>query len=86
MTELFYRDAAGNLVSVEVKTTPTFSVLRSLPLFSTRGYRNEGLSPQYAVSADDRRFLMIRPLTLTVPDKLVVIENWFEELKAKARK
>jgi hypothetical protein len=39
-----------------------------------------------AVSSDDRRFLMIRPLGASAPEKLIVVENWFDELKAKARK
>jgi len=29
---------------------------------------------------------MIRPLQTGAPDKLIVVENWFEELRAKARK
>jgi hypothetical protein len=29
---------------------------------------------------------MIRPLASGAPDKLIVVENWFEELKAKPRK
>ena len=79
--ELFYRDADGNLVAAEVKTSPTFSVDRLVALFSAAEFvSNEG-SPQYDVSFDDRRFLMIRPI-----DKLIVVENWFEELKAKSRK
>lgn len=28
----------------------------------------------------------IRPLATSTPDKLIVVENWFEELKAKSRK
>ncbi len=29
---------------------------------------------------------MIRPVATDTPDKLIVVENWFEELKAKLRK
>jgi hypothetical protein len=29
---------------------------------------------------------MIRPLPASGPDQLIVVENWFEELKAKLRK
>jgi hypothetical protein len=28
---------------------------------------------------------MIRPVATDLPDKLTVVDNWFEELKAKAR-
>ena len=84
-TELFYRDASGNLVAVEVNTDPTFSVGRATALFPAAGYTSRGFTQQYAVAPDDRRFLMIRPLESGSPDNIVVVENWFEELKAAAR-
>jgi DNA-binding SARP family transcriptional activator len=84
--ELFYRDASGDLVAVEVNTRPTFSLGRSAALFPAAGYTSLRFTPQYAVALDDRRFLMIRPLQTGAPDKLIVVENWFEELRAKSRK
>jgi serine/threonine protein kinase len=85
-SELFYRDGAGNLVAVAVTTSPTFSVSRSASLFSATPYRAYTVGLEYAVSPDDRRFLMIRPVATDLPDKLTVVDNWFQELKAKARK
>jgi Tol biopolymer transport system component len=82
--ELFYRDGNGNLVAVRVITNPTFSIGRAVTLFSTRSYSSD-FDPSYAVSSDDRRFLMIHPLTTGGFDKLIVVDNWFEELKAKRR-
>jgi hypothetical protein len=38
------------------------------------------------VAPDDRRFLMIRQVASGAPDELIVVDNWFEELKAKQRK
>jgi hypothetical protein len=29
---------------------------------------------------------MIRPLETKSPDNIIVVENWFEELKAKSKK
>ncbi|MEA2764185.1 MAG: eukaryotic-like serine/threonine-protein kinase [Gemmatimonadaceae bacterium] len=84
-SELFYRDAAGNLVAVVVRTRPTFSVGRSATLFPAAGFASFEFSPQYDISLDDQRFLMIRPLAASGPDRLIVVENWFEELKAKSR-
>ncbi len=81
--ELFYRDGAGNLVAAEVKTSPTFLVGRATSLFSTAGLEMLLGLKGYAVSPDDRRFLMIRP-AVGAPEKLIVVENWFEELKAKS--
>jgi Tol biopolymer transport system component len=84
--ELFYRDGAKNLVAVEVKTNPTFSLGRTATLFSVAGFASSYAGQQYAVAPDDRRFLMIRQVGASYPDKLIVVENWFEELKAKSRK
>jgi Tol biopolymer transport system component len=83
-SELFYRDASGNLVAVEVHTSPTFSLGRAKILFPAAKFTSLPFNAQYAVAPDDRRFLMIRPLETSTP-KLIVVENWFEELK-KSRK
>ena len=84
--ELFYRDASGDLVAVQVNTNPTFSLRRSAALFPAAGFSSLRFTPQYAVALDDRRFLMIRPLQTGTPDKLIVVENWFEELRATSRR
>jgi serine/threonine-protein kinase len=82
-SELFYRDASGNLVAVVVNTKPTFSVGRATALFPAAGFTPLRFTPQYAVAPDDRRFLMVRPVGSGSPDNIIVVENWFEELKAK---
>ena len=82
--ELFYGDSAGNLVAVEVATTPAISIGRVTPLFSTAGFQFLDWIKNYAVSADDRRFLMIRRASEGV-EQLIVVENWFDELRAARR-
>jgi serine/threonine-protein kinase len=84
--ELFYRDGAENLVGVEVQSTPTFSLGRSTALFHAAAYYSSAFAAEYAVGPDDRRFLMIRQATGSAPDELIVVENWFEELKGKSKK
>jgi len=79
--ELFYRDGGGNMVAVEVKTTSTFSMGRSAVLFSATGFASSPRHQQYAVAPDDRRFLMLRPVGAAGGEKLIVVDNWFEELK-----
>jgi len=81
--ELFYRAASGDLVAVAIKTNPRFSLGRSTALFPAAGFTSLRFGSQYAVAPDDRSFLMIRAGT---PDKLIVVENWFEELRTKLRK
>jgi Tol biopolymer transport system component len=80
-SELFYRDASGNLVAVVVNTKGTFSIGSATALFPAAGFTPNRFNPQYAVAPDDRRFLFVRPLKTSRPDKLIGVENWFEELK-----
>jgi len=84
--ELFYRDVAGNLVAVEVQSTPTFALGRSTALFPAAAYYSVPRALEYAVAPDDRHFLMIRQVPGGAPDELIVVDNWFEELKSKSRK
>lgn len=84
--ELFYRDGSRNLVAVAIGTTPTFSLGGSTALFSAAGFAFDEFGSVYAVAPDDQRFLMIRPNTANGSDALIVVENWFQELKAKSRR
>jgi DNA-binding SARP family transcriptional activator len=81
--ELIYRDTSGDVMAVAVRTAPTFSFSKPRRLFVAK--RSEFLLNGYAVSPDGQRILMIRLVGAGVPDKLIVVENWFEELKARAR-
>ena len=83
--ELFYRDVAGNLMAVGVRSTPTFSLGRSTVLFPAAAYFSWANGDQYAVAPDDRRFIMIRRVAGSAPEELIIVDNWFEELKAKSR-
>jgi hypothetical protein len=63
-------------VAVSVQTRPAFRILSSQPLFSVRGYYTETLHTSYAVSPDERRLG-------TDEARLVMVLNWFGELKSK---
>jgi serine/threonine-protein kinase len=84
--ELFFLDSRNALMAVPVQTVSGFSAgnpikLLEGPYFSPLNTRT------YDVSGDGKRFLMIKspPVTETAPDatpaSLVVVLNWFEELK-----
>jgi hypothetical protein len=79
--ELIYRDTKGDIFAVALRTTPTFSFERPRRLFVAS--RAVYLLNGYAVSPDGQRILMIRRVGAEVPDKLIVVENWFEELRGK---
>jgi DNA-binding SARP family transcriptional activator len=79
--ELFYRGSNGDVFAVKIAVKPTFSFGQPKRLFAApwEEFGNAG----YAVTNDDRRFLMIRNLNRSVPEKLVVVENWIEELRGR---
>ncbi len=47
------------------------------------GVRSTTVHQQYDVTPDDQRFVMIRDLGGQEASELIVVENFFEELKAK---
>lgn len=80
--ELFYRDpVAGTVVAVTVNTSGAFSIGAPTTLFSAPG------TTRFAVSHDDTRFLMVRPVgaTLVSRNRLTMVENWVEGLSSAAR-
>ena len=81
--ELLYRNGRGDLVAAEFVTEPTFRVTAERPLFSARDYLTDNRHRNYAVSSDGRSFYFVRTLPGT-PSQLVVVLNWFEELRRQA--
>lgn len=81
--ELFYREG-NSMMSASIQTTPTFSAGNPTKLFERKF---SGLGRTYDVSRDGQRFLMIKDNTsgdqASTPASMVVVLNWFEELKAK---
>ena len=54
------------------------------PLFSMASYLTGFAHPQYDVSPDDQRFVMLRPGEEGDSDsELILVENWAEELKER---
>lgn len=81
--ELFYM-GQGAMVAAQVEAGPPFSVGASRLLFATQGYSIAELHPSYDVAPDDRRFLMLRRVSGDNETKLILIQNFLEELKARA--
>ena len=80
--ELFYRNGANELVAAEVVATPRFTVGTQRVLFSLVDYQTDDPHTPYAVSSDDQRFMMIRRAG-AAQGELILVLNWFEELKEK---
>jgi Tol biopolymer transport system component len=83
--ELFFVNGAREMTVAEVSTTPTFTVGQQRTLFSVEEYRRHATHRAYDLMPDDQHFLMIRGGPTALGD-LVIVDNWFEELKAKLKK
>jgi Tol biopolymer transport system component/tRNA A-37 threonylcarbamoyl transferase component Bud32 len=86
--DIFFRAASGEMMTVPVTTSPAFSAGTPAPLFQAQSYARSLSYRAYDVSPDDRRFVMLRPAADSVRTpgrQLVVVDNWFEELRAKLR-
>jgi serine/threonine-protein kinase len=86
-SELFYRDFTGAMLAVPVTLAPTFVPGPAGRVFENANYRGSGSfasARTYDLSLDGSRFLMIKeqaiPTGAAAPS-LVVVLNWFEELK-----
>jgi serine/threonine-protein kinase len=81
--ELFYRNAGGELIAAEIASRPAFVVGRQRALFRAAAYSSDYSHRLYDVSPDDRRFLMMRERGGGERADLILVQNWFEELRAK---
>ena len=95
--ELFYRAASGAVMRVSIEPhSPTLSgaptKLFDAPAYAVggRGEFAELRHRTYDVSLDGRRFLMIKSDNAETgpvsPERIVLVQNWFEELKRKLPK
>jgi serine/threonine-protein kinase len=82
--ELFYR-SGDKMMAVDIATQPGFAAGRPRVLFEGRYNPAQGTTPNYDVSPDGQRFLMIKPSEAgeVAPTQINVVLNWFEELKRR---
>ena len=82
--ELFYRSGDA-LMAVPVQTSAGFAAGNPTPLFKGQYVVGPG-GRSYDVSPDGQRFLMIKAAPVEgaqggPPARIIIVENWFEELK-----
>jgi Tol biopolymer transport system component len=80
--ELFYRQGYA-VMAVPVDMTPKLRVGTPQRLF-TGPYIGVDGDRKFDVARDGRRFLMIMRYDETVSQQLVVVQNWFDELRRLA--
>jgi eukaryotic-like serine/threonine-protein kinase len=84
--ELFYLNGKGEMTTLPLVPGPGFAVGQPKVLFSASPFVIGNNAGVYDVSPDGRRFVMIRPATGAGESELVVVQNWFEELRARVGK
>jgi hypothetical protein len=80
--ELFYR-SGDKMMAVDIATQPGFSAGKPRVLFEGRYEPTPATFPNYDVSPDGQRFLMLKPSeqAAAAATQINVVLNWFEELK-----
>lgn len=81
--QLYYLNGKNELVAADVRPGATFAVGEQRGLFSVDPFLRLGPIPSYDVSADDRRFVMLREGVSAQGSELVVAVHWLDGLKAK---
>src|SRR5262249_44129053 len=81
--ELFYR-SGEKVMAVDITTQPSFVAGKPRLLFQGGYLRTNLAHPYYDVSRDGQRFLMTKPAQTTSSlTQIVVVQNFFEELKRR---
>ncbi len=73
------------MMAVDIVTQPGFAAGKPKVLFEGHYQPSPGSTPNYDVSPDGQRFLMLKPSesAQAAPTQINVVQNWFEELKQK---
>jgi serine/threonine-protein kinase len=85
--ELFFRDFGGAVVAVPVASGRDFAPGRPSRVLEDASYSGgggRGGGRTYDVSPDGQRFLMVKSSGAISAPELVVVMNWFEELRRLA--
>jgi len=81
--ELTYRNG-DKMMAVDITTQPAFSAGKPKMLFEGPYVPPSPNNSFYDLSADGQRFLMVKPTEQAqAATQIVVVQNWFEELKQK---
>jgi Tol biopolymer transport system component/predicted Ser/Thr protein kinase len=82
--ELFYR-SGDKMMAVDIATQPSFAAGKPRMLFEGQYVPTPATIPNYDVSPDGQRFLMLKPIeqAQAAPTQINVVLNWFEELKRR---
>jgi hypothetical protein len=72
------------MLAVETTTGPLITVGTPRVVFKRPYERGDGVWPNYDVTPDGRRLLMIRGTAQEAPSRVNVVLNWLDDLKPLA--
>ena len=84
--ELFFLTADHRMAVVAVQPGAAFAYGKQQQLFDATGYFELATSRVFDVSADGKRFLMLKSAqaaNAAERPRIVVVQNWFEEIEQK---
>jgi Tol biopolymer transport system component/tRNA A-37 threonylcarbamoyl transferase component Bud32 len=84
--QLYYLSGKNDLVAADVRPGATFAVGEQHTLFSFSPFYRQGPVQSYEVTADDRRFMVLREGEAAQESELVVAVHWLDVLKEKGRR
>jgi serine/threonine-protein kinase len=88
--ELFYTTPTRDMMAAAIETRPGFAVRERKALFrlGTDIVLSNSYYTTFDISPDGRRFLMMRSIATSQANqaRMILVENWFEELGAKVGK
>ena len=84
--ELFYLNGQNEMSSGGDRGRQRLLVRQPRTLFSSGPYIPIGPVPAFAISPDDKRFLFLRETTPNERNELIVVQNWVDEMKGRARR
>jgi serine/threonine-protein kinase len=78
--ELFYRNQEW-MMAVSLETEPSFEAGKPRPLFEAPFADSEAAYPNFDITPNGQSFVMIQTKVESAATRLLVVSNWFEELK-----
>ena len=82
-TEMFYRNANGEMVAVSIQAGADFNVVEQTVLFDASVFQSSPLTRSYQVHPDGQRFVMMQRADLG--GNVVLVRNWMEEVRSRIR-
>jgi serine/threonine-protein kinase len=84
-SRLYFLDGVGNLAAASISGRDTVSVGQQEVLFPAPGYSIETYHPSFSIDPDGERILITSLGTDGSDINLILVQNWFEEIRGRFR-